>query len=83
VADSPSIQSFIEWNDMCIEYGGDENFSIFLSSYLKSCKCILEAKIHFLDEFSKYIGRELKDLEDREIPQIPPFQSLPCEVLFQ
>jgi hypothetical protein len=25
----PSIQSFIEWNDMCSEDGGDENFSAF------------------------------------------------------
>jgi hypothetical protein len=83
VADSPSIQSFIEWNDMCIEDGGDENFSAFLSSYLKSCKCSSEAKIQFLDEFAKDIERELKALEDQEIPQIPSFQSLPCEVLFQ
>jgi hypothetical protein len=52
VADSPSIQRFMEWNDMCIEYGGDENFSACLSSYLNSCKCSSEDKIQFLDEFS-------------------------------
>jgi hypothetical protein len=83
VADSPSIQSFMEWNDMCIEYGGDENFSACLSSYLKSCKCSSEAKIQFLDEFSKDMERELKALEVQETPQIPPFLSLPCEVLCQ
>jgi hypothetical protein len=38
VADSPSIQGFREWNNMCIDDEGDENFPAFLSSYLKSCK---------------------------------------------
>jgi hypothetical protein len=80
VANSPSIQIFMEWNDMCIEDGGDENFSSCLSSYLKSCKYTSEAKIHFLDEFAKDMERELKALEVQETPQIPPFPSLPCEV---
>jgi len=83
VAESPFVQIFMEWNDMCIEDGGDENFSAFLSFYLKSCKCSLESKIHFLDEFSKDMERELKALEVQETPQIPPFLSFPCEVLCQ
>ena len=67
VVDSPSIQSFMEWNDMCIEDGGDEIFFACLSSYLKSCKCGSEAKIQFLDEFVKYIEKELAVLKDEEI----------------
>jgi hypothetical protein len=60
-----------------------KTFLHFLSSYLKSCKCSSEAKIWFLDEFTKDIERELKALEDQKIPQISSFQSLPCEFLFQ
>jgi hypothetical protein len=45
VAGSPSIQSFMEWIDMSIEDGGDENFSACLSSYLMSCKCSSETML--------------------------------------
>jgi hypothetical protein len=61
---SPSIQGFIEWNNMCIDDEGDEKFPEFFSSYLKSYKCSSEAKIQFLDEFSKDIEGDLKVLED-------------------
>jgi hypothetical protein len=45
VATHVSIQGFKEWNDMYTNDEVDENFSSFLSSYLKSCKCSSEDKI--------------------------------------
>ena len=36
-----------------------------------------------MDEFSKYTERELKALEVQETPQISPFLSIFCEVLYQ
>jgi hypothetical protein len=83
VVDSPSIQRFMEWNDMCIEDGNDEKFSACLSSYLKSCKCSSESKVIFLKEFVKYIEKELAVLKDQEISQVLPLQKFSFETSFQ
>jgi hypothetical protein len=82
VAAPVSIQGFREWNDMYIDDEVDENFSSFLSSYLNSCKCSSEDKIHFLDEFAKDIEKDLEALENQEI-QILQFRVLSFEVSFQ
>ena len=41
----------------------DENFSSLLSSYLKSSSCNSESKVIFLEEFSKYIEKEIEALK--------------------
>ena len=49
VANSPSIQGFKQWNDHHINEEIVENFSLSLSSYLKSFDCKVEDKMKFLD----------------------------------
>ena len=43
----------------------DENFSLSLSSNLKSFECKSEDKIQFVDEVAKNIEKEIEVLEDQ------------------
>ena len=65
VVESPSIQGFKQWNDDHTNEEVDENFSLSLSSYLKSFECKSKDKIQFLDEFAKNIEKEIEVLEDQ------------------
>ena len=65
VPDYPSIQGFKQWNDNHTNEDVDENFSLSLSSYLKSFECKSEDKIQFLDEVAKNIEKYIEVLEDQ------------------
>jgi hypothetical protein len=58
-------------------------FLHFLSSYLKSCKCISATKIHFLEEFAKKLEKDLEALEVQIQSQDFHYQSFSFEDFFQ
>lgn len=63
VAISPSIQGFKQWNDHHTNDEIDQNFSLFLSSYLKTFDCKTEDKMKFLDEVADDIEKEIEGLK--------------------
>ena len=65
MAESPSIQGFKQWNYDHINEEVDANFSLSLSSYLKSFECKSKDKIQFLDEVAKNIEKDIEFLEDQ------------------
>lgn len=58
-----SVEGFKEYFDMFDDSQIDDNFSKFLSTYLKSCKCSFKDKIYFLESFAKDIEKRLEFLE--------------------
>jgi len=74
VTDIISIEGFKEYFDMFDDSQIDANFSRFLSTYLKSCKCSFEDKIYFLESFAKDIEKRLEFLEIQIQPQIVQYQ---------
>ena len=58
-----SFQDFREWYDMYTDEEIDENFSAYLTSYLKSCQCNSEAKIEFLESFADKLRKDIDVLE--------------------
>ena len=63
VVNSPSVGGFKQWNDDHINEEIGENFSLSLSSYLKSFDCKAEDKMRFLDEVAEDIEKEIEGLE--------------------
>ena len=63
VANSPSVEGFKQWNDDHINEEIGENFSLSLSSYLKSFDCKAEDKMKFLDEVAKDIKKDIEVLK--------------------
>ena len=63
LASSLSIQGFKQWNNDHSNGDTNENFSLSLSSYLKSFECKSEDKMKFLDEVAKDIEKDIEDLE--------------------
>jgi len=58
-----SFQDFREWYDMYTDEEIDENFSAYLTSYLKSCQYESEAKIEFLESFADKLRKDIDVLE--------------------
>ena len=60
LANCPSVQGFKQWNDDHINEEIGQNFSLSLSSYLKSFDCKSEDKMKFLDEVAKDIEKDIE-----------------------
>ena len=60
---SPSIQDFKQWNNDHSNGETNENFSLSLSSYLKSFECKAEDKMKFFDKVAEDIEKDNEDLE--------------------